>query len=306
MGEQDAHERVSGKDSLERVSEQSEKLADFGKSLWGKGKSLAEGVQKEVEKIDVKGLADKAGEQIRRADLEDLAKKAGKAVQNVDAEKLSGAAGIAAGLGFPQLSLLNKGSSEVGDLIARKQAKSLLDNPKTLADKLLCSFDELDREKSGFLDDAKLRRNDGITGIGSENRALAQIMRSGFSTFNSLDGDLSAKGISRADIQAFGLMQNKDLLRDHVSNQAFNHGLFWGGTAAVGFAAGSYLKQVGADFSLQALKSLAPGKIAAVATIGAIGVGVAADLISKHQANKFYENKSRETDAMLKAMKNSF
>jgi hypothetical protein len=217
-----------------------------------------------------------------------------------------GIAGAAIGMAFPQLSLIDKGSSALGDVIARKQAKSMLDDPKTLADKMLTNFDEFDREKTGYLDDGKLRRFDGISGIAGENRAVAQILRSGFTTLNSLDGDASKKGISRQDIEAFSMMQNRELLNDYVNKTAFKHGLAWGAVGAGAGAAAGYFSHAGLEFSMAAAKSVPLGRLAAAAAIGAVVVGGAADLISKHSQHSFYEDKGKEVDRMLQAMKNSF
>jgi hypothetical protein len=310
MGEHDALlGRAAEGPVVQRVAdnETENKIADFGRSLFGKGKSLIDGVQKQAQQIDIKGMAEKAGETVGHVDTKTLAQNAGKfAGAALESGQLNGIAGSAVNMAFPQLAIIDKGSNAIGDMIARKQAKSLLDSPQILADKLSTSFDEFDREKTGFLDDAKLRRSDGITGIGSDNRAVAQILRSGFTTFNSLDGDASKKGISRKDVEIFSMMQNKDLLSDYVNKTAFEHSLAWGTAGAFGGAAAAYLPKAGLQFSMDAARSVGFGKIAGAAALGAVVVGTAADLISKHSQNKFYEQKSSELEHMFKAMKNSF
>lgn len=282
------------------------KLANFGRDLLNRGKSLVEGAEKQAQNIDFKGIANSAQEKLKNVDVNSVAKQAGNALKNVDTETAVGIAGTAMGIGFPQLGLLSRGSQEAGDFIAKKRANSMLGDPKTLADRMITSFDELDREKTGFLDDGKLRRYDGLTGIGSDNRALSLIMRAGYTTFNSLDGDASKKGISRQDIQLFSTIQDKELLADYVNKTAFNHGLAWGaaGAAAGGFA--GYVSKAGMDFSVGALKSAPLGRVAIAATLGALAVGTAADLISKRSQNNFFEEKKLELDRMVKAMKSSF
>ncbi len=304
MGDKRALEQAKATNSGEDKSEN--KLAEFGRGLFSKGKSLLEDAQKQVEKIDLKDLSRKAEDLVNKQDLGKLASEAGKAARNIKPEEAAAIAGVAAGAGFPQLAILNRGSGELGDLIARKQAKALLDDPKLLADKLSTSFDELDREKSGYLDDAKLRKFDGIGGIGSENRAISQILRSGFSTFNSLDGNQSRDGISRKDIEIFSRMQNQELLSDYAAKTAFNHGLSWGLAGAGAGAAGAYLKTYGADFSMATLKTIAPGRLALAATAGALAAGGVSYLVSRFRQNSFYEEKGRELDSMIKSMKNSF
>ena len=283
-----------------------DKLAQFGRDLFHKGKTLVEGAEKQAQNIDFKGIANQAQEKLKNIDVNQVANGAGKVLQNVDGNTAIGVAGTALGFGFPQIGLLSRGSQEAGDFIAKKRANSLLDNQETLADKMLTSFDELDREKSGFLDDGKLRRYDGLTGIGSDNRALSLIMRAGYTTFNSLDGDASKKGISREDMQIFSTLQNKELLSDYVAKTAWNHGLAWGTAGAAAGAFGGYVTKAGMDFSATALKSAPIGRVALAATIGAIAVGGAANLISRHTQHNFFEEKKIELDRMVKAMKASF
>jgi hypothetical protein len=281
------------------------KLASFGHSLFQHGKDLVNGVQKQVEHVDVKGLAAQAQEKLSHADLGNMANQAGRILGD-NKGGLAGIAGAAVGLGFPQLALIDKGSSALGDVLAHKQARALLDDPKKLSDKLLTSFDEFDRDKTGYLTDAKLRQFDGITGIGNDNRAVAQILRSGFTTFNSLDGDASKKGISRKDVEVLGLMQDKDLLNQNIKKTAFDHCLPYAAAGAGAGAAAAYIAQSGMDFSVAALKSTPVGKLAAAAAIGALAAGGIADVLSRHNQHNFYDERSKDVDRMLKAMKNSF
>jgi hypothetical protein len=287
MGEQ---ESLHSGEKLQLVDDKNvgDKLASFGRSLFNSGKDLV----------------DKAGKEIQKVDLNKVAETAGKVVK--DNPNLVNVASGALGFGFPQLNLISKGSSELGDVIARKQAKSLLDDPRKLSDKALTSFDEFDREKTGYLDDAKLRRFDGITGIASDNRAVAQILRSGYTTFNGLDGDASKKGISRKDIEILGLLQNRELLDEQVKKTAFDRGLAFGAVGAGAGAAAAYFSHAGLDISLAAAKSVPLGRIAAAAAIGAVAVGGIADLVSKHSQRKHYEEKGKEVNRMLESMKNSF
>lgn len=305
MGEQDAL-RGARVDVNQQANEGENKLAEFGRSLFSKGKALVDGVQKEAQNIDVNGLAAQAQKKLNNIDTGALAQQAGKIAGGVNGGDMTGIAGAAVGIAFPQLGIFSKASGEVGDVIARRQAKSLLGDPQKLADKMITSFDEFDREKTGFLDDGKLRRFDGITGITSDNRAVAQILRSGFTTINSLDGDASKKGISRQDIEVFSMMQNKDLLADHVNKRAFENGLMWGTVGAGAGGAAAYFSKAGLQFSMDAARSAGLGRIAIGAAAGAVALGGIAHLISKHSQNSFYEQKSKDVDRMMQAMKNSF
>lgn len=300
-----------GRDSSNGKGQQAQesvgdKLADFGRDLFRRGKSAVDGAQKEVQGIDFKKLADQTQEKLKNVDVEGLAGKAGKVLQGANSGDVTSIAGAAAGIAFPQLAILNKGSQEAGDFIARKRASSMLNDPKSLSDKLLTSFDELDRKKTGFLTDEQLRTHDGLTGIGSDNRALSLIMRSGFTTLNSLDGNASKKGISREDMQIFSMMQDKDLLSDYARKNANSQGLGWG-LAGAGLGTGAaYFSHAGMDVSMAALKSAPLGRLALGAVIGAVAIGGAAKLISQHRQNSFFEEKGLEVERMLKAMKNTF
>lgn len=304
MGEQGAFK--GAKPGLSDESQTGGKIAEFGRNLFKQGKSLAEGLENRVQEMDVKGIGQRAQERLKSIDTSKMAAQAKNALNGVDTEQLAGAAGIAGKLAFPQLAILDRGSSEIGDLLARKQARVMLEDQQKLSDKLISSFDELDKDKSGYLDDAKLRSNDGLTGIASDKRALSLILRSGYTSFNSLDGDSSKKGISRLDIQTFALMQDKDLLADYVSKNSNRQALGWGVAGAGAGAAFTHIKHAGMNFSLEALRSTPAGRLALAATLGAVLLGGAAKLVSRHRQDGFYEEKETEIKKLMSSMKNSF
>ncbi|MBX9568092.1 MAG: hypothetical protein K2X77_04315 [Candidatus Obscuribacterales bacterium] len=326
MGEQSVRGMRAEKASRNDESDAGNKLADFGRSLFNKGEKLANDIGKKVQNIDTKELAEgaknignKAKDAVSGVDVDSLSKQAQKfgkdfdvnnaaktaqqVLKGTDLNTVGKIAAGAAGFGFPQLGLLSAGANEVGDYVARKQAKALVDDPKALADKLTISFDELDRKKTGFLDDAALRSNSDLKGLGSDLRPVSAILRSGFTSFNSLDGDASKQGISRKDIETFGLLQDKDLLSKQIDKQAMSDALKWSvGGAGIGLA-GSYLTNAGLKFSIDALKSLPIARTALFVVGGAAIGGIAGNLISKNQQENFYEVKKDEMDRLLKAMK---
>lgn len=303
-------ESAALKSGSESGRDSSDSLADFGKNLFKKGKELAAGIEKKVAGIDLKEVTAQGQEHLKGMDLGSIGKaagkEAGKLLKNVNQKDLQNIAGAAVGLGFPQLSLLEKGSAELGDLVARKQAKKLLDDPGRMADSFQAGFDEFDREKSGFLSDEKLRRLDGLGAFGSDSRASALILRSGFTSFNSLDGIQDKEGISRKDLQIFSMMQNKELLGSYARRVGSESGICWGTAGAAAGFAGTYLKHAGADFSLAALKSVPPGKLALVTVGTALVVGGAAKLISQYRQESHLETKQAELEQLFKSMKASF
>lgn len=304
MGEQAVRGmRAERASKTEDADSGSNKLADFGRGLFSKGEKFATDLTKKVQNIDSKDIADGAKKFAKDIDLNSAAKTAQQVLKGTDLNTVGKIAAGAAGFGFPQVALLGGAANEVGDFVARKQAKALLDDPKALADKLTVSFDELDRKKTGFLDDAALRTNGDLKGLGSDLRSVSTILRSGFTAFNGLDGDLSKQGISRKDIEVFGLLQDKDLLDKQIDKQSTSDAVKWAlGASGLGFA-GSYLSNAGLKFSVDALKALPLARTAMFVLGGAAVGGIAGKLISERQQESFYENKKDEMDRLLKAMK---
>lgn len=216
--------------------------------------------------------------------------------------------GTGARMLFPQFGAIEFGGNIVGNIVAKRQAKELLNDPKLLAQKMEAMFPDLDKNQSHGVDKDELRAGGKGLALLNENRAVVPIMASGWDTLKGLDGSKNSDIISRQSVQAFSLLQDKQALEKLIDGEVWDTRKAWGiggGVAGGGLGLASSLG-MSSGFGSLALKvggRTAVGRVVGGALATAVVVGGIAGLVKRNSEENAWEEKGKEVDTMLQTLR---
>lgn len=195
----------------------------------------------------------------------------------------------------------------------QSQARAqLLGETDLLAGRMQQAFPKLDNKKDPqFLHISELRSAEANPALSPENRAIAQVLRQGYSTMITMedkcDSPRTCRGISQRDIELFGIAQNPMKTRQEIERIVHENTTFSGiAGGVVGWAYGMVpLVSRTSNFWSTALKLPNIGKVAAFTVGGALLVGGGVHLATRYASEKAFDEKRRTVDLMLDNIKKS-
>jgi hypothetical protein len=226
-------------------------------------------------------------DQYKNKDWRGLAQDAGKIVGQ------GGITGIIAGGILPGGGIAKIGVDAIGGVVAKRQADELLNDPSTLSQKMLDSFDSINGNKDKFINGTDLKdARGGIDGLLRSDRGVLPILDKGYSKFAALDGKDVDEGVSRKDLELFKTVQSQKSIDEAVSSDSWT-GAKWGGI--VGGA-------IGLGIGAIAMKGSLVSRVIPAIGLGLVGGGVGYGY-EHHSSVNYYADKKDEAEKLVTWLK---